>query len=430
MLLILALACAGAPADTGAAADSGDGDPAAAERALAALDLSPLPALAADPTNRVADDPNAAWFGRWLYYDTRLSGSGTFSCATCHDPALGFADGLSLSVAQGTTGRHAPTVLNAAHNTWQFWDGRADSQWMQALGPLEDRNEQATNRLAIAHLLAGDDELSAAYAAVFGALPDLSDAARFPAEGMPVSGAPDDPLDVAWSGMDEADQVVINTIFVDVGKAIAAYERLLVRQDSTFDRWVAALAAGDPDPQGQSGISDNALAGFDLYRGEGNCHFCHAGALFTNREFHNIGLAPAENTALDDLGRYDGIGKLLGSEFNGIGAYSDDPANGALDLEHLAQGDEQFGQFKTPTLRNVAETAPYMHGGQFATLTDVVTYYSKLNQEPLFGHREDLMIELDWSDEQIAQVVAFLESLTGAPLDAELLGPPASPVPE
>ena len=430
MLLILALACAAEPSDTGALVDSGGDDLAPTERELTALGLSPLPALAADPTNRVADDAAAAWFGRWLFYDTRLSGSGTFSCATCHDPALGFSDGLSLSVAQGTSGRHAPTVLNAAHNTWQFWDGRADSQWMQALGPLEDSNEQATSRLAIAHLLAGDSDLSAAYAAVFGPLPDISDAARFPAEGKPVSGAPDDPLDVAWSGMDEADQAVINTIFADVGKAIAAYERLLVRQDSTFDRWVAGLAEGAPDPQAQSGISDAALAGFDLYRGEGNCHFCHAGALFTNREFHNIGLAPAENTALDDLGRYDGIGDLLSSPFNGQGAYSDDPAQGALDLEHLAQGDEQFGQFKTPTLRNVAETGPYMHGGQFATLTDVVSYYNRLDQQPQFGHREDLMVELEWSDEQVAQVVAFLESLTGAPLDPELLGPPASPIPQ
>jgi cytochrome c peroxidase len=426
VLLLWAWGCAGAGGDSGVAADSGGVDWSAVE--AAAADHAPLPALPADPTNRVADEPGAAWLGRWLFFDARLSGSGEFSCASCHDPSLGFGDGRALSVATGTTARHAQTVLNSAHNSWFFWDGRADTQWMQALGPLEDRNEQATSRLAIAHLVDEDEELRAAYEGVFGELPDFGDQDRFPAEGRPVPGAPDDPLDVAWSGMEAADQVLVETVFANVGKAIAAYERQLVRGDSTFDRWASAVAAGEADAQGSSGMSDAALEGFSLFLGEGNCHFCHAGPLFTNREFHNIGLAPAEGTALDDLGRYDGIARLLADPFNGAGAYSDDPATGALDLDHLALGDEQFGQFKTPSLRNVAETAPYMHGGQFQTLTDVVRYYSLLDQEPLWGHREDLMQPLEWSDAQIAAVVAFLESLSGAPLDAELLGPPASPI--
>lgn len=424
-LLGLLVACNGeGPGETGL---PGGDDTADGVDEAQILALSPLPPPPADPTNAVADDPDAAWLGRWLYFDTRLSASGEHSCATCHDPAQGFGDGLSFSEAAGRTDRHAPTVLNTVYNSWFFWDGRADTHWAQALGPIENDKEQGTSRLAVVHLVTGDDELREAYEAVFGELPDVSDPDRFPADAKPLPNSPGDERNQAWEAMTEADQHTVNVVYSNLGKAIAAYERLLVMEDSPFDRYVEGLRTGDAELQGA--ISAEAVAGLELYLGEGNCHFCHSGPIFTNREFHNIGMATDPGQRLDDLGRYEGIPKLLEDPFNGAGAYSDDPGSSEVKLGYLTLGDEQLGQFKVPSLRNVALSPPYMKAGQLETLEDVVRFYSELPEEPMFGHREDLMVELDWSEDEIAQVVAFLESLTGEPLDEELTGPPDSPVP-
>ncbi len=426
LLLVLLAGCASG--EKGEEVETGlDDDTAVEDLSSRILALSPLPAPPEDPTNAVADDPDAAWFGRWLYFDTRLSGSGEHSCATCHDPALGFGDGLDYSVAAGTTGRHAPTVLNSVYNDWFFWDGRADSHWMQALGPIEDDAEQAFTRLEVVHLVVEDADLTAAYEATFGPLPDLSDQDRFPPVGRPVPNSPTDERQVAWDSMTEEDQETVNVVFVNLGKAIAAYERLLVRGDAPFDTYVEGLRSGDADKLGA--ISEEAVAGLDLYLTDGNCHFCHSGPTFTNNEFHNIGMATHTGQRPDDLGRYEGIQVVLESEFNSKGPYSDDPDFGALKLDYLAIGDEQLGQFKVPTLRNVATHPPYMVAGQLATLTEVVEFYNQLPEEPMFGHREDLMVELGWGEAEVASMVAFLESLTGEPLPAELTTAPDSPVP-
>lgn len=437
----LILACAdpsgtggdsGRPGSDGGSSDGGSSDggglDTGADALLAlAVQHSPLPALPDEPTNARADDPDAAWLGRWLFFDTRLSASGTHSCATCHDPDLGFGDGQAFSQAAGTTTRHSPTIWNTAWNDWMFWDGRADSHWAQALKPIEDPAEQATSRLAVVHLVAQDAELRLAYEGIFGPLPDLSDSARFPAQGKP-TGDPDDPLDQAWRAMAADDQHTVNVVFSNLGKAIAAYERQLIRGDAPFDRWVQGLQDGDPEKL--AAISEQAVAGFELYRGQGNCHLCHAGPTFTNNSFHNVGLAWVPGIRKDDLGRYDGIATLLEDPFNGLGAYSDDPDAALYKLGYLTQGADQLGQFKVPSLRNVALSPPYMHGGQLPTLTDVVRFYSELDQQPTWGHREDLLVPLEWDEAQIASVVAFLESLTGAEPDPMWMGPPASPVPE
>lgn len=392
------------------------------------LRSSPLAAPPPDPTNAVADDPAAARLGQWLYFDTGLSGTGEQSCATCHDPELGFADGLGLSQGIGTTARGAPTILNSAFNRWYFWDGRTDSAWAQALGPIESPVEMGGSRLEVAHRIAGDPELSAAYTAVFGALPDLSDATRFPSEGRPVPDQVDDPHAIAWSSMTEADQDAVNRVFSNVGKAIAAYERLLVRGDAPWDRFVAGLAADDPDLM--EAISPEAQRGAQIAFSdrEGACHNCHESPTFSDLEFQNIGLATRDGLDPADVGRYGGVPKVLADPFNGMGPYSDDPEGaGATKLQFLALGDELIGQFKTSTLRNVADTAPYMHGGHFETLKEVVRFYNELDEEPEFGHREHLMQPLELGNRDESALVAFLESLTGAPLDDALMQAPPTP---
>jgi cytochrome c peroxidase len=380
-------------------------------------DESPSPV---DPTNAVGDDSDAAQLGQFLFFDTRLSADGEQSCATCHQPDHGFSDPKRLSEALGTTSRHAPSLINAAFNRWQFWDGRADSLWAQAVKPLEDPAEQGTTRLDIAHLIARDDTLRQAYEDVFGALPDLSDTTRFRESGRPG--------DEAWESMSAADQQTINRILTNTTKAIAAYEMKLVSFDSPFDRYVDGLRSGDDEQL--SALSEDAKEGLKLFVGPAGCVDCHTGPLLTNFEFHNLGFEPRNWLAPEDFGRYDGVALVRDDLFNAAGEYSDAPeSDRARELAFLGQNAETEGQFKTPTLRNVALTAPYMHGGHFETLEEVVRFYSELDESPvLVGHRDETLQQLDLSDEDVHHLVAFLESLTGEPITERLRQSPSSPL--
>lgn len=434
MLPWLLFACAGAdkPSDTAEPVDSGapsdtatDGvGPFTAEQwdRIQRLMLTDPPE---DPTNAYAEDPGAARLGQWLYFDKRLSANGEVGCVTCHDPSKGFADGKALAEGIGTTGRGSPTVLNTAWNRWFFWDGRADSHWAQALGPLESPIEHGFSRLELAHLLDDDPDLNEAYTAVFGALPDLSDAERFPAFGRPVAADEEDPAEVAWASMTAADQETVNRIFANAGKAIAAYERRVRSGPSDFDRYALALAAGDET--GGGFLSDREVRGLSLFVGDAHCHLCHTGPTFSDLEFHNVGLAPRVGLNPDDLGRYDGIPKVISDPFNGLGAYSDSAEDAAEKLSYLALTSDQLAQFKTPPLRDVALTAPYMYGGQLATLEDVVRFYNAADETPQWGHREEVIVPLELDDASIADLVAFLEALTGDGVDAALTAPPDSP---
>lgn len=426
---LLALAQSAAPVAPPAAPA-----PLDAERMRArVLQHSPLTAPPADPTNRHADDDAAAHLGRFLFFDARLSGSGALSCASCHDPERAFTDGRALASGARLGRRNAPGLWNLAWQRWYFWDGRADSMWSQALQPLEDARELDGDRVAIARLLARDTELAAAYQAVFGALPEAASIARWPAHARPARGGNADrqiarPDHRAWEAMDRSDRDAVNRVFANVGKAIAAYERRLVSKDSAFDRYVDALRRGDE--RGVAAYDERARAGLALFLGRGNCRLCHAGPNFTDDEFHDIGIPPPSSEGLNsDHGRRDGVRLVMDAEFSARSAYSDDARGAnASELASLAATPENYGQFKTPSLRNVARTAPYMHAGQLTTLREVVSYYSTLEKARLPQHHgEQVLRPLNLSDAEIDQLVAFLESLTDTQLPAELLTPPASP---
>jgi cytochrome c peroxidase len=389
--------------------------------------MSPPPALEDDLTNAWADDADAAKLGRFLFYDAGLSPTGQFSCATCHEPEHGFAQNSALSLAAGETGRHTPTVLNSANNWFQFWDGRCDSQWCQAIGPIEDDKEMDSSRLFVAKRVHADAELKEAYEALFGAMPDFDDA-RWPDAARPIPDRPDDPEHVAWMALSEDDQDAVTEVMVGVAKAIAAYERQLMSGWSPFDDFVAALQADDAAAMDAYDV--DARAGLKLFLGKANCTFCHFDAEFTNHQFANLGFEPREWLNPLDAGRFGGINALQASPFNAGGVWSDDPdGDRARRLGVLSNGDNQLGQFKVGGLRDIALSPPYMHGGQFDTLTDVVAFYNEAAEEPEVGHREEELLPLDLSDEEQAQLVAFLESLTGEALPAELTGPPDSPLP-
>ena len=212
-----------------------------------------------------------------------------------------------------------------------------------------------------------------------------------------------------------------------VTKAIAAYERRLVTGPTRFDRFVAALDAADPS--GIDTLTPKETRGLALFVGEGNCHLCHSGPLFSNLEFHSVGLGQRPWLSPDDLGRYDGIERLRLDPFNAQSQWSDDrTGETASRMERIVQTSEQVGQFKTPSLRNIARSAPYMHGGHFETLEEVVENYARLDEDIGLGHLETFMEPLDWGQEEIDAVVAFLHALDSEPILPELLTPPSEPL--
>lgn len=389
-----------------------------------ALSHSPLPPPATDPTNRIADDMQAAELGHRLFFDTSLSANGAVSCATCHVPELGFSDGKPLGRGVADSVRHSMTLWNAAYQRWFFWDGRADSLWSQALGPLESPLELGGDRTAIAHRIASTPSYRMAYESLFGELPDLDAADRFPPEARP--DATDSEASTAWSAMSEADRRAIDGVFVNIGKSVAAYERRLVSRESAFDRFVAGLRGGDREAV--DAYPAAARRGFEIFAGRGNCRLCHFGPNFSDGEFHNTGIAPLGGGVPRDSGRYDGIPFVLGDPFNAAGLHSDDPAGDvAGKLGFVRRSTESWGQFRTPSLRNVAITAPYMHQGQIPTLREVVRFYSTLEGAVSAGHHGEKLLEpLNLTEAEIDDLVAFLESLTDTAIDPKWLSPPAA----
>lgn len=359
-----------------------------------ALTHSPLGPPPPDPTNAHADDPRAARLGQRLFFDPRVSRNGELSCASCHDPAQSFSDGREVGEGLGPLERNTPALWNVAYQRWYFWDGRADTLWAQALQPTENELELGASRASVAQLIAGDEVLASEYEAVFGPLPDE-----------PVGEA-------------------LERVFANYGKALAAYERQLVSRRSAFDVYVEGLR--EDDEAKRAALSPSEVRGLKIFLGKGRCRMCHAGPNFSDGEFHGTGVAPLGGGDLFDPARYDGVRAVLADPFNALGRHSDARGGAAAEkLETLASGPETWGEFKTPTLRNVARTAPYMHQGQFATIAEVVLFYSTLKgSAPPGHHQEQVLKPLELSAREQSDLVAFLESLTDESLDPSLLAPP------
>lgn len=416
-LSVTALAAALLAAAGGVAAAGGGGEAdgaaqaavfTAAERARV-LRMAPLPPPPPDPSNAVADDPRAARLGERLFFDPRLSIDGSRSCATCHHPARQWTDGVAASVPAGRFPRNAPSLWNTAYNRWFGWDGRADSAWAQALGPLEAEGELGSNRLRLLHRVRGDPELRAAYAEVFGPLPEgAGDARRFPPDARPLPRSPDHPLQRAWAAMREEDRQEANRFFANLGKAIAAFERRLVVRETALDRFVAALRAGATPAEGE--LSAAAVRGLRLFVGRGGCTLCHSGPMLSDGEFHDVGIALTLGHRVDP-GRHRGVFELLQSPFTRLGPFADAPALEAP-VRFLEPATHQLGQFKTPSLRGVADTAPYMHDGRFATLEEVVRFYDTRDGAAPLGHPTTLLRPLGLAAGEVADLVAFLASLS------------------
>lgn len=381
--------------------------------ALRGLWIGSLPPLPPDPSNRYADNPDAAALGHKLFFDTRFSSNGKVACATCHLPDQLFQDGTPLAHGVGTTDRRTMTVIGTAYSPWLFWDGRKDSQWAQALGPMESPVEHGGNRMFYAHLIA--EFYAEEYTALFGPLPDLSD---LPRNAGPIADAE---AAANWKTMSPEDKEAVTRVYVNMGKAIAAYERLLNPGASRFDQYVEAILDNDYETANTILTSDE-IAGLKLFIGKANCTNCHNGPLFTNNDFHNTGV-PAVDGLPEDTGHALGAQQVMADEFNCLSVYSDAQPEQCSELRFLALDEhQQERQFKPPSLRNVFHRGPYMHAGQFATLEEVLNHYNTAPEAPA-GHSE--LEPLNLSENQIAQIIAFLKTLD-SPINADpnwLAGP-------
>jgi cytochrome c peroxidase len=283
------------------------------------------PASKSNPTT-----PEKVALGQMLFFDPRISGSGAISCATCHNPALGWSDAMPTGLGHmgGRLKRHTPTILNVAYGEPYFWDGRAATLEEQAKGPLTSAAEMN---------MPADVAVSR-----IQSIPGYVTAFSYAFPGKSIS---------------------IDTI----AAALASYERTVVSASAPFDKWVA----GD-----ESAISQAAKRGFELFSGKASCAICHAGWRMTDDGFHDIGVAGT------DRGRAD-------------------VSPGIVQMEHA---------FKTPTLRNVSQRAPYMHDGSLPTLASVIDHY-----DSGFVTRPSLdtqMRRLGLTPEEKADLLAFLDSLT------------------
>jgi cytochrome c peroxidase len=340
------------------------------DRALARVRTPPL-GLPAVPVP--ADDPprrETIALGRKLFFDRRLSANGTISCAMCHVPEQGFTLN-ELATPVGIEGRsvrrNAPSVVNAAFQESLFHDGRAATLEEQALRPLVDADEMGnpSHDHVVARLRALAD-YGGLFERAFGRPADIAALAR----------------------------------------AVAAWQRTLVSGDSPFDRW---RFAGN-----EAALGPAAKRGFALFAGKAGCAGCHAigpdHALFTDHRFHNTGVgAPAPPTAGVRVELEPGVYTILAHEVVAMVSEPVKPDFGRFEVTGDAA--DRFA-YKTPSLRNVALTAPYMHDGSLATLRDVASFYNGGGR--LNPGLDPLIRPLGLDESEIGDLVAFLESLTGA----------------
>jgi cytochrome c peroxidase len=352
------------------------------------------PRATRDPSNRVAGSATAAQWGRQLFFDTRLSITGTIACSSCHIPEFAFTDRRPVATGLAVTDRNTPSVVDARFNRWFGWAGATDSLWAASLRPLADPREMGSAERHVVERMRGERDLACGYRQVFGAEPQSVDDAR---------------------------------LFADVGKALDAFQSTLVSGRTAFDDYRDALARGDR--RAQARYPADALRGLQLFVGRAQCNVCHLGAQFTNHEFDKVGIPVRRPDGRIDWGRHDGIKALQSSRFSLLGRFNDDARRRtARSTQHVALTNENYGQFRVPSLRNVARTAPYMHDGSLATLTDVVRHYSTIDAVKLHlaaphphadpGEElparptESVLRTLNLSEREIADLVAFLETLS------------------
>ena len=336
----------------------------------APVGLPPVPVPADNPIT-----PEKVKLGDKLFHDTRFSSTGEVSCATCHDRKKGFADALPVSEGikklKGT--RNAPTVINAAYLRTQFWDGREPTLEAQSAQPFLNPVEMGLkDHEPILKIVRTDPEYAELFKKAFGKT---------------------------------GDQITMT----EVQKGLGTFQRTLIGGDSPFDRY---YFGGDKEA-----MSPAAIRGFQIYIGKGRCVSCHlieqTQALFTDNRFHMIGVSANQMPQdLDELSAAVEDVKKRGTDI----AVLSNPKTSSLGRYAVTRDLTDIGAFKTPTLRNIELTAPYMHDGSHKTLEEVVQFYNnggRLNEsDPLPKLLSGGIRPLNLTEEQQADLVEFLKALT------------------
>ncbi len=343
------------------------------------LSHGPWPAPAqSDPTNRMSGQPDAIEFGTRLFFDQRLSASGTMSCSSCHVPERNWTDNLTRGVGMSEVDRNTPTVMNLAASRWYGWDGASDSLWSQSLRPILDERELAATPRHVAQLVRNDEQLACRYRKAFGTPPSPTD--------------------------DEA-------VFVGVGKALAAFQETLVSGRTPFDRFRDALAGAERSPI--ETYSEPAQRGLKIFIGKGGCTTCHSGPNFSSGEFFSTGLSRFAPRGQPDPGRQAGIRKLMESRFNLLGSYNDDrTGSGAARTREASLEKVNPGEFKVPSLRNLILTAPYGRDGGVETVAEVVRHYAGLDPVRLHAKDGRPAKPLALTAREQTDLIVFLQSLS------------------
>ncbi len=335
----------------------------------------PMP-IPPDPGNELSGLAWAEALGRQLFHDTDLSGGRDLSCASCHVSEFGLAENLKTSKGAKQHVRNSQSLLNAGLQHWFGWDGGADSLWAASLRPM-----------------LSDIEMNADIPVV---------AKRYRAK--PV-------IKQSLAHYTDIDELSDEAFVVLLSKAIAAHTRTLVSGITPFDRYRQALLDNDKDSQ--ANYPDAAKRGLKIFMGEANCHVCHFGADFSNGEFHDTGRPFFTDVGQIDSGRYSGIKRVRQDPYNLLGRYNgtqQDTERRKTQTVKLGQGN--FGQWRTPSLRNLALTAPYTHDGSLPTLRSVVDAYADIDPARLHSQGESLLKPLDLDDAAREDLVQFLESLS------------------
>jgi cytochrome c peroxidase len=370
-------------------------------------DSTPIPK---SPTNRFADDPKAAALGHAVFFDKRwITGAG--NCRSCHDTRQGGADtksrGPTTTFGTQTFSRNTPTIFNVAFiPTMNHWGGLFSAVWSVS-------NDIGTSTIEQARYMYNDPFYRAAYEEIYGPLPDMNDP-RFPPAGN--FRAP------AWMAMSAEDQKALSRFATNLGKSLEAYERKFIDKNSAFDKYMN----GD-----EEALSASAIRGAKLFVGKAGCNECHNGPTFSDFKFHNVGVP--QGALARDYGFISAGAFQSTYPYNANSEFSDDPEYGAsitanitpvltADLPMVCGTNPMpgCGAFKTARLRSIALTPPYMHTGGFTDLWDVVEFYNEgAGTDGFVGHRSPAIRPLFLNNDEISDLVAFLQSLTGEPIPDE-----------
>ncbi|MGH6622718.1 MAG: cytochrome-c peroxidase [Burkholderiaceae bacterium] len=340
------------------------------------------PAATRDAGNRVSGNPAAIELGRELFFESRLSRVGYIGCVTCHQPDRAWSDGKARAHGLADVDRNTPMLANLRLQRWYGWTGASDSLWLASLRPILDARELDSTPAHVRRIYERDPDLACWYRRAFGRAAD--------------------------NHGDDDTVVLVNT-----AKALAAFQETLVTSRTPFDDYRDALVRGDADAAAKYPAA--AARGFLLFVGRGNCVLCHNGPNFTNGEFHTTGVRHFTQSGRVDGGRFEGIESMTTNPLNLLSKFNDDASRAnATHTRNVVLAPRNWGEFRTPSLRNVAVTAPYMHDGSLATLRDVLKHYSELDEDRLHADGEKLLRPLKLSNAETNDLLAFLESLTDA----------------